>query len=162
VIALNSSRGCSPVPCRAGSEQYQWLQADLAAHPNRCTLAYWHHPRWSMGRYGPGSESVAPLWKALYDAGADLVFSGHDHSYQRFMPLDEAGAPDPDRGIRSFVVGTGGNLPYAVGAPGGTLEAAQSGALGVLAVTLHDDGYDWQFVPESGETYSDTGSGICH
>jgi hypothetical protein len=95
VIALNSSGGCSPVPCRVGSEQYPWLEADLAAHPNRCTLAYWHHPRWSMGRYGPGSESVAPLWKALYDAGADLVFSGHDHSYQRFMPLDEAGPRIP-------------------------------------------------------------------
>jgi beta-glucanase (GH16 family) len=162
VIALNSSGGCSPVPCRAGSEQYQWLQADLAAHPSRCTLAYWHHPRWSAGVYGPGSGSVAPLWNLLYDAGADLVFSGHDHSYQRFMPLDKTGSPDPDRGIRSFVVGTGGNVSYAVGPPEGTLEAAESGALGVLAVTLREDGYDWEFVPESGKTYSDTGSGTCH
>jgi hypothetical protein len=162
VIALNSSGGCSPVACGVGSEQYRWLQADLAAHPNRCTLAYWHHPRWSAGRYAPGSGSVAPLWNLLYDSGADLVLSGHDHSYQRFMPLDKAGAPDPDRGIRSFVVGTGGNVAYAVGAPGGTLEAAQSTTLGVLALTLHEDGYDWRFVPESGGTYSDSGTGTCH
>jgi beta-glucanase (GH16 family) len=162
LIALNSSSGCSPVSCLPGSEQYEWLRADLAAHPNRCTLAFWHHPRWSSGSYRPGIAAVAPLWNLLYDAGADLVFNGHDHDYQRFMPMDKAGAPDPERGIRSFVVGTGGNVGYAVGAPSGTLEASQSGTLGVLAVTLHDDGYDWEFVPESGKAFTDTGSGSCH
>jgi beta-glucanase (GH16 family) len=162
LIALNSSRGCSPVPCRPGSEQYEWLRADLAAHPNRCTLAFWHHPRWSQGNYQPGTAAVAPLWDLLYDEGADLVFSGHDHDYQRFAPLDKSGAPDLGRGIRSFVVGTGGAVMYAVDPPGGTLEASQSGTLGVLAVTLRDGGYDWEFVPESGKTYTDAGGGTCH
>ena len=162
LIAINSSDGCSPVPCGPGSEQYEWLKADLAAHRNLCTLAYWHHPRWSSGAYRPGTRALAPVWNLLYDAGAELVFSGHDHNYQRFAPLDKSGAADPDRGIRSFVVGTGGNVAYGVQPPGGTLEASASSTLGVLAVTLHEAGYEWEFVPESGATYSDAGRGSCH
>jgi len=161
VIGLNTGRGCSPVKCAAGSEQYEWLRADLAAHRNRCTLAFWHFPRWSRGFYR-GSEAVAPLWNLLYDEGADLVFSGHDHDYQRFAALDKLGQPDRDRGIRSFVVGTGGNVAYAVDAPNGVLETSESGTRGILAVTLHADGYDWKFIPEAGKTFTDSGSGSCH
>jgi hypothetical protein len=162
VIALNTSDACSPVPCARDSEQYNWLKADLAAHDNRCTLAFWHHPRWSAGAYAPGTRAVAPLWNLLYDHNADVVVSGHDHAYQRFTPLDKSGTADPSRGIRSFVVGTGGNGAYKVAPPGGNLEASESGTLGVLAATLHENGYDWRFVPEAGKTYADAGRGTCH
>jgi hypothetical protein len=165
LIALNSSRAgatCTPVPCGPGSEQYEWLEADLAAHPNQCVLAYWHHPLFTRGNYDPGIAGVKPLWDLLYANGADVVLNGHDHNYQRFAPMDPDGGYDPLRGIREFVIGEGGNSEYTVQAPGGNLEASQNGAHGVLRLTLHPSSYDWEFVPVAGQTYRDAGTGSCH
>ena len=87
IVALNSN--CGRVGCTAGSEQEQWLRADLAAHPTTCTLAYWHHPRYSSGHDG-SNAFMQPLWQALDDGGAEIVLSGHSHDYERFAPLDPA------------------------------------------------------------------------
>jgi hypothetical protein len=106
LIALNSNCG-SVGGCGAGSPREQWLRADLAANPTACTLAYWHHPRFSSGSNGNNS-SMQAIWQALYDGGADLVLAEHDHDYERFAPQSGSGALDTARGIRSFVVGTGG------------------------------------------------------
>ena len=106
LIALNSN--CSFVSCGSSSAQAQWLRADLAAHPARCTLGYWHHPRFTSGTNSPGSNSVTPLYQALYDHGADVVLVGHDHHYERFAPQSPSGGRDLARGIRQFLVGTGG------------------------------------------------------
>ena len=106
VVAINSN--CAAVGgCQAGSAQERWLRADLAAHPAACTLAYWHHPRFNSGEHGNSAE-MQPIWQALYDAGAEVVLSGHDHHYERFAPQAPDGSSDPQRGIREFVVGTGG------------------------------------------------------
>jgi hypothetical protein len=159
MVALNSN--CAAVGgCGPGSPQEQWLRADLAAHPAACTLAYWHHAPFSSSRNGD-DPSVAPLFRALYDAAADVVLSGHNHQYERFAPLDPNGRADAARGVRSFVVGTGGknleNFPTV--RPG---SEARSKTFGVLGLTLHPGGYDWQFHPVAGSTFSDTGSGACH
>ena len=84
-------------------------------HPAACTLAYWHHPRFTSGTHAPAYDTLMPLWQALYDAGADIVLVGHDHDYERFAPQDPAGVLDPARGIREFVVGTGGRILYRDG-----------------------------------------------
>jgi beta-glucanase (GH16 family) len=165
IVALNSSRAtdtaCTPVPCNPGSEQYEWLKADLAAHPNKCVAAIWHHPLYSRGSYD-GVNGVKPMWDLLYDMGADVVLNGHDHNYQRYAPLNKAGVRDDLRGIREFVAGEGGNSEYSVAAPGGNLEASQSGTRGLLMLTLHPDSYEWRFVHVAGKTYIDAGSGSCH
>lgn len=162
VVALNSN--CTVVDCSAGSAQTQWLRADLAAHPAACTLAYWHHARFSSGPHGDESQSaaVAPLWQALYDAGADLVLNAHDHDYERFAPQTPAGAADAVRGLREFVVGTGGRSHYQVTTPIANSEVVDSTTFGVLALTLRATGYDWRFVPEAGATFTDSGSQTCH
>jgi hypothetical protein len=160
LISLNSN--CTPAGgCSATSPQGQWLRADLAAHPTTCTLAFWHHPRFSSGQHGD-TGVLAPLWQALYDANADVVLSGHDHLYERFGPQTAAGAADPPRGIREFVVGTGGRSHYAFGTPQPNSEVRNSDAYGVLKLTLHPDSYDWVFTPESGKTFTDFGSTKCH
>ena len=159
MVALNSN--CAAVGgCGPGSPQEQWLRNDLAAHPGACTLAYWHHARFSSSRNGD-DPSVAPLFQALYDAGADVVLSSHNHQYERFAPLGPSGGADPARGIRTFVVGTGGkNLEnFATVRPG---SEARSKTFGVLALTLRPGGYDWQFRPVAGSPFSDNGSGACH
>ncbi len=105
VVVLNSN--CSPVGgCGKGSSQEQWLRADLAAHQNSCTLAYFHYPLFSSGNHG-NMSSMRPFWEALYEANVDAVLSGHDHSYERFAPQNPSGTADL-WGIREFVVGTGG------------------------------------------------------
>src|SRR5437870_8525795 len=100
--------------CQAGSPQEKWLRADLAANPAACTLAYWHHPRFSSGQHG-SNAFMQPIWQALYDADADVVLNGHDHNYERFAPQDPSGHADAARGIREFVVGTGGRGQYHIG-----------------------------------------------
>jgi uncharacterized repeat protein (TIGR01451 family) len=160
LIALNSN--CSKVGgCGPGSPQETWLRRDLEAHPADCTLAYWHHPRFSSGEHG-SFVSTQPLWQALYDAGTELVLSGHDHDYERFAPQTAAGVADAGRGIRQFVVGTGGRNRYALGPAIANSEARDATTFGVLELTLHPAGYDWRFVPEAGGGFADAGSASCH
>jgi hypothetical protein len=160
LVALNSN--CSSVSCSAGSEQEQWLRSDLGAHPASCTLAYWHHPRFSSGHDG-SNESMQPLWEALQDAQVELLLSGHSHDYERFAPLDRDGAVDRVGGIRQFVVGTGGAFfTGGLGSLAPHSEVAQNTTFGVLKLTLHPAGYDWQFVPEAGGTFTDAGTEGCH
>jgi calcineurin-like phosphoesterase family protein len=162
LIVLNSN--CAQVGgCGPGSPQEQWLAADLGAHPGRCTLAYWHHPRFSSGQHG-SDPTYQTFWEDLYAAGADLVLNGHDHIYERFAPQDPAGAADPLRGVREFVVGTGGKnqTPFATVQPNSV--ARSSGVFGVLALTLYPTGYDWRFLSAAGGTgtFADAGTGLCH
>jgi hypothetical protein len=160
VVVLNSN--CEVVGCATGGTQEKWLRADLAAHPAQCTLAYWHHPRFTSGTTHGPSTAVAPLFAALHEMGADVVLAGHEHMYERFAALDAAGNPDPARGIRSFVVGTGGASHYPIGPPAPGSEVRNNDTFGVLVLTLRADRYDWQFVPEPGKSFVDSGSGMCH
>ena len=157
IIALNST-----LDMRAGSPQEQWLRADLAAHPARCTLAYWHAPRFSSGVTHGSSPVSAPMWQALYEAGADVVLSGHEHNYERFAPQAPDQTPDPARGIREFVAGTGGSGYYNFADTAVVNSEVRSTAHGVLRLTLYPDHYDWRFIPATGDTFTDSGSDICH
>jgi acid phosphatase type 7 len=161
LIALNSN--CEEVGgCQPGSEQERWLRADLAAHPARCTLAFWHHPRFSSGTTHGSDPAVGGLWTALYEAGADVVLVGHEHNYERFAPLDPLGRVDPARGVREFVVGTGGKSHYPFGSPLSGSEARNSDSFGVLQLQLRRTGYSWRFVPVQGGSFQDSGTGRCH
>jgi acid phosphatase type 7 len=161
LVALNSN--CADAGgCQAGSEQEGWLRADLAAHHARCTLAYWHHPRFSSGTRHGSDRDVGDLWLALYQAGADIILSGHEHNYERFAPLDPGGRVDPARGIREFVVGTGGASHYPFGSPLPGSEVRNSDSFGVLQLILRPSGFDWRFLPAGPSSSGDSGSGACH
>jgi hypothetical protein len=161
VIVLNSE--CKDVGgCEAGSTQEKWLRADLAAHPAACTLAYWHRPLFSSGSAHGNDLTVKPLFQALYEANADVVVTGHDHDYERFAPQTPDGAADPARGIREFVVGTGGKNHRPFSSPKPNSELRDATAFGVLKLTLKPNAYDWQFIPEAGKNFTDSGSGTCH
>jgi alkaline phosphatase len=172
VVMLNSNCGGdldvpSWVPdefggCGAGSPQAEWLRADLAAHPSKCTLAMWHHPRFSAGPE-PTADWMRDIWGILREAGVDLVLSGHEHLYERFAPMDADGNADPARGMREFVIGTAGKTPlhtFSGVAPNN--EARNDDTFGVLRLELRPDGYAWRFVPLAGGTFSDEGEAQCH
>ena len=147
----------------AGSAQEQWLRSDLTANASvKCVLAYWHRPRFSSGSHGSDS-SMQAFWQALYDHGAEIVVSGHDHNYQRFAPQTPAGVLDWTNGIREFVAGMGGISHYSFTTPIGNTEAYNTTTYGVLRLTLHAASYDFEFVPEAGKTYSDKAAAVpCH
>jgi acid phosphatase type 7 len=162
IIALNGE--CKDIGgCSAGSPQELWLREDLRAHPAACTLAYWHEPLFSSGAKHGNSPAYKDFWQDLYNAKATIVLNGHDHDYERFAPQDPDGKADPSRGIREFVVGTGGNHEREFSpTPQPNSEARMTGTFGVLKLTLHPRGYDWQFIPQAGKTFTDSGSGACH
>jgi 3',5'-cyclic AMP phosphodiesterase CpdA len=154
VIALNSN-----IAADAGSAQASFLRSDLTAHAtSRCTIAYWHHPVFSSGPNGD-SLHMRDIFRILYDAGADVVMSGHDHMFERFAPQDPDGRLDRTRGIREFVAGTGGAPLYQPGTPRPNSEVRIS-TFGVLKLSLASDGYEWEFMPVSGAR--DAGTGTCH
>ena len=147
--------------CDRDSDQGRWLARELERNPSTCTLAVWHAPRWSTGYHGPSRE-VAPFWDALHEAGVELVVNGHEHDYQRFVPLDPAGVPDEAAGIRQIIAGTGGAAlrPFERDDP--AIAARETGTYGVLRLELAPGSYAWEFVPVPGSTFEDAGTGTCH
>lgn len=156
VISLNSN-----IDATAASEQAQWLRADLAASRSLCTLAYWHHPVFSSGLHG-SDPKMRPLWQILHEAGADVVISGHDHHYERFAAQTATGVPDAARGLRAFIVGTGGRSHYPALFPQPNSERRADTADGVLRMTLRSTDYTWEFIPTVRGSASDSGLGTCH
>jgi hypothetical protein len=158
VIVLNSEcshiRGCGP-----GSPQERWLAADLAAHPNGCTLAYWHEPRWSSGTHG-SNPLYSAIWGDLVAAGVDVVLNGHDHDYERFAPLLADGQVDV-KGVREFIVGTGGESHYKFHLPATGSQVRIANTFGVLRLALEPGAYEWRVVSVSGATI-DAGKAACH
>ncbi len=150
IVSLNSNTNIAA--------QVTWLQADLEAHRTRCTLAYWHHTLYSSGTEKP-TPAVRDLYRVLYRSNADVVLSSHSHLYERFALQDHEGQFDAERGLRQFVVGTGGaplhaqqdRMPYS---------EVVIAAFGVLKLTLASDSYEWEFIPVSGP--GDSGTGRCH
>jgi hypothetical protein len=160
VIVLDSN--CRAVNgCVDGSKQGQWLTQDLAASKAGCTLAIWHHPRFSSGDEHGNDPQVDPFWRQLYAAGADVVINGHDHDYERFAPQSPDAVEDRARGIREFVVGTGGAELRGFDTPVANSELRVAVTPGVIKLTLHDGSYEWTWIPASG-TVTDSGSGPCH
>jgi hypothetical protein len=157
IYALNSN--CAYVSCSSTSAQAAWLKADLAANPRRCVMAYWHHPLFSSGQHG-NNTTVKPLWNILYAYRADVVVNGHDHDYERFARQTPGGVRTT-RGIREFVVGTGGRSHYAWSTIKTNSLARNNTTYGVLKLTLHSTSYSWKFVPIAGKTYTDSGSTAC-
>jgi len=159
IVALNSN--CGTVSCGAGSIQERWLRADLAAHPAACTLAFWHHPRYSSGHDG-SHTTLSAWWSDLYAAGAEVVLSGHSHDYERFAPKDAHGKVS-FTGIRQFVVGTGGAFMTGLGnSRVSGSQVSQNTTFGVLKLALHPRSYGWHFQPIAGRTWTDNGSTPCH
>lgn len=141
--------------------QLAWLRKELEQNRTHCTLAYWHHPKFSSGGHG-SDPRMDDAWKMLYDAGAELVLASHDHDYERFAPLNPEGERDPERGIRQFVVGTGGAKLTPFRFRKLSSEASDNLSHGVLKLVLKDVGYEWEFLPTSREGFTDRGMALCH
>lgn len=161
VVVTNTN--CAQIGgCAKGSPEERWLRADLAAHPARCTLLYLHDPRFSSGRIHGGDPEMQDLWKAAYDNGVELVVSGNDHLYERFSPQTPAGRADAVRGIRQFVVGTGGRSHYDFRTIQPHSKVHDNRSFGVLKLSLQPGTFGWRFIPVAGATFSDSGSAPCH
>ena len=155
IVALNSN-----IDADADSAQVAWLRKDLAAHRGSCTLAFWHHPRYSSGAHG-SYRRMQPVWEMLHEHGVSIVIAAHDHHYERFVPLDAKGKQATARGIRSFVVGTGGSRLYDFGLRGKNSVAWHGVTWGVLKLTLHADSYDWEFLSAQPTSFQDKGRSSC-
>jgi acid phosphatase type 7 len=165
VIALNSSEDCQLLPCGDGSEQLAWLKADLARHASaRCSLIMVHNPRFQNGTHRGDTEELSPAWTAALAAGIDLWVAGHEHNYQQFAPMNEAGRVDRARGIRSWVVGTGGARDFREEFDTAQMAAEEKRLVnvsGVLELELRSADYTWRFHKIDG-TVGASGTDVCH
>jgi hypothetical protein len=155
IISLNSF-----IAADKKSPQLKWLRQDLMDNPTACTLAYWHIPMFSSGAHG-NSPIMLEAWKVLYEFGADVVINGHDHDYERFAPQDPKGKADPARGIRQFIVGTGGGGVYQFKRTQPNSEVRFYKAYGVIKLTLNATDYAWEFLQGAGDPFQDSGTGQC-
>jgi hypothetical protein len=167
VVVLNSE--CEPSSglwlrngCAAGSAQETWLKADLAAAPTNNIILAWHKPRFSSSTEHGNSSHMQGFWQIAYDAGVDIVLSGHSHNYERFAQMNASGAADTAFGIREIVVGTGGASAHGFVSSPSTSQVRNSGTAGVLQLTLRPTSFDWRFVPVAGKTFTDTGTQAVH
>ena len=159
IIVLDSD--CDKVGCGADTPQGTWLAADLAASHTTCTMAIFHHPRFTSGEHG-NDPAVDAFWRPLYAAGVDVIVNGHDHDYERFAPQDPDGKVDTKRGIREFVVGTGGTTLRGFQKTVANSEVRLSNSWGVLKFTLHGGSYDVEFIA-AGNDFRDRGTAEkCH
>jgi len=157
-ISLNSVLDVAPQ-----SLQYQWLVADLAqSKDSLCTIALWHYPLFNSGEQYGSVQEMKPFFDVLYNAGVEMVFSGHDHLYERFAPQRGDGTADPVRGVRQFVIGTGGHTLNPFGTPLPNSEFRYNTNWGILRLILGQGTYSWQFVPAGGGASIDAGTGTCH
>jgi acid phosphatase type 7 len=163
IVALNSN--CTSVAggCAAGSPQETWLKSDLAVNSKPCTLAFWHHPRYSSGHDGDNTF-MSDIFQYLYNKNAEIVLSGHSHDYERLAPQNNLSQLDNARGIRQFVVGTGGAFWTGFLPIEANSQIHQNTHHGALVLTLHSNSYDWKFVQAAGEsgTFTDSGTTNCH
>jgi Predicted phosphohydrolases len=155
ILSLNSN-----VPAGPGSAQYSWTAEELRNTAAKCTLAYWHHPVFSSG-YEGNMKNMRPIWELLYEHNADVVLVGHSHNYERFGPQDINGQLRPGRGIREFVVGTGGNEFTGLESMKANSEAFNNSSAGVMKFNLAAADYSWEFIPAAGFTFRDSGSDVC-
>jgi acid phosphatase type 7 len=155
IISLNSG-----IDADFASDQIRWLRNDLRTNSTTCTLAYWHIPMFSSGTHG-NDPVMKEGWEALFDFGVDVVINGHDHHYERFALQDPNGNAAPGRGIRQFIVGTGGNGLYRFNGIRANSEVRHNTAYGVLKLTLDPASYGWEFIPVAGQSFSDSGSAPC-
>jgi hypothetical protein len=155
ILSLNSNVSAGP-----SSAQFNWVAQELRTRPRHCTLAYWHHPVHSSG-YEGNMPNMRPIWELLYNQNADVVIVGHSHNYERFAPQDLDGHPRPGRGIREFVVGTGGSGSTAMESTKANSEVLSNTAAGILKLTLAPTNYNWEFIPVAGATFRDSGSDVC-
>ncbi|HWF39851.1 MAG TPA: metallophosphoesterase [Candidatus Acidoferrales bacterium] len=182
LISLNIECSTQPGGCSDSgawfAAELTWLKKDLEENHSACTLAYWHQPSYSAAdSLSPEGTAALAFWQLLYQNNADLVLNGHDHLYARYRPLTPSGKYDPRKGIREFIVGTGGETLDTVVTTGtdagaifnaANIEAATGNYWGVMALTLDPNGYKWDFessleLPGApAGTYSDKGSGTCH
>ena len=156
VLALNSE-----IDAGEGSAQIEWLREELRMGSSRCTAAIFHRPLFSSGPNGENRDMI-DIWRALYDAGVDIVINGHDHIYERFARQTPTGQLDALRGIRQFTVGTGGVALTGVARPRIHSDAVATDVHGVLKLTLAATTYQWQFVPATQTAFQDSGTGTCH
>ena len=145
------------------SPQYKWLAADLAkSRDTLCTIAVFHYPYYNSGEKYGSYPPIRPFFEALYNAGVEMALSAHDHLYERFAPQNANAVAEPARGMRQFIVGTGGHEPNKFGKPLPNSEARVEGTLGILRLTLSEGSYSWQFMPVGGGAALDSGRDVCH
>jgi hypothetical protein len=162
VISLNSNCASIAGGCGTNSAQMRFLRADLQNNRSTCTLAFWHHPRFSSGK-SRDDRAYLPFWETLYEFGADVVLTGHDHGYERFAPMTPTGGLDRARGIRQFVIGTGGHSFQPFGDVLPNSEIRQNNTFGVLKMRLRAASYQWAFDPIPGSGgFTDSGADNCH
>ena len=159
VVVVNSN--CAAIGgCEAGSVQELWLRSNLKASSNQCQIVMWHHPRFSSGLEHGNADFMQDIWKAVAENHVELVLNGHEHTYERFAPMNAIGEADSS-GTTEILVGSGGISHYHAGIKKPNSQTFDSDTYGVLKLELLASSYNFKFLPQPGKSFTDSGSGVC-
>ena len=125
--------------------QMDWLIGKLATDGNKWKIAFFHHPPFSSGgRHGSDEKMREALHPLFIKHGIDVVFTGHDHFYERIKPQD---------GITYFVAGAGGKIRSGDIKKNSPLTAkAFDKDLSFMLVEIHKDEMHFQAISRTGAT----------
>jgi IPT/TIG domain/Calcineurin-like phosphoesterase len=168
IISLDSECAALPGPggttpsgsatgCAAGSPEETFLQNDLAANQGACTIIHWHEPLNSTF-FGYDSDYQA-FWDDAAKYHVTLIVNGHDHDYERWVPMNAAQVPSAS-GVTQIIAGTGGDALSIGTHPNSNIAFSDFNDFGVLQLTLNSTSADYAFKTVSGTT-PDSGTLNC-
>lgn len=141
IYALNSTYLDKP--------QLEWLRTELALDNASWKVAFFHHPPYSSGgRHGSDLEIRDILHPLFVKNRVDVVFTGHDHFYERIKPQD---------GITYFVTGAGGKLAKGDVTRSGLTAGSFDTDLSFMLLEFTIDEMYFQVISRAGRTV-DSGS----
>jgi predicted phosphodiesterase len=131
------------------SEQMKWFEHEAAESRAEWKIALMHHPLYTSGRYTLSARGLRfALESSLVTGGIDVVFSGHEHIYNR---------SEPQQGVLYFVSGGAGSLRQGDAGRSAAIARSYDEDFHFMLIEIADEGFYFQAINRRGATV-DAGS----
>ncbi|HYB95720.1 MAG TPA: metallophosphoesterase [Vicinamibacterales bacterium] len=125
-------------------EQIRWLDKEMTESRAEWKIAFLHHPLYTSGRYGLAARGIRlGLESTFVNGGVDVVFSGHEHIYQRM---------EMQNGVLYFITGGAGSLREGDASPAPFVARSYDRDYHFMLVEINDEGFFFQAINRAGDT----------
>ncbi|HJQ69694.1 MAG TPA: metallophosphoesterase [Blastocatellia bacterium] len=125
-------------------KQVKWIEDELSKDTSEWKICFFHHPPYSSGKSHGSDEQLRQVVEPIFvKHGVDVVFTGHEHFYERIKP---------QKGIYYFISGAGGKLRSGDVKASSLTEKSFDKDLSFMLVEIVDDQMHFQVISRTGET----------